>query len=158
MRILNTSWNWKEGAPLHIECIRSVDIPEILELWRMIPSINAALGKGDEPCELEAFLEKNPTTSLVIKDDLRIVGTILGGYDGRRGYVYHLAVHPSLQEKGYGKRLLKELLERFKSLGVVKVHLFVFKENCEAIAFYKHLGWTHRDDIDVFSMSIDGFI
>ena len=125
------------------------DMRAMLNLWSVTPGLG--LGKGDEEKALQVFLERNPSTCLVLRIDKGLIGTVLGGFDGRRGYIYHLAVHPDYQGKGYGKLLLNQVITELKSLGALKIHLFVFNDNQSATEFYHHLDWELRRDIQVFS-------
>ncbi|MEJ2296249.1 MAG: GNAT family N-acetyltransferase [Candidatus Lokiarchaeota archaeon] len=75
----------------------------------------------------------------------------MGGYDGRRGYVHHLAVDPDFQHQGYGRELMDELISRFKVMRVHKIHLFIEKYNLPVVEFYKKLGWEVRDDLVMMS-------
>ena len=83
--------------------------------------------------------------------DRKVIGVVIGAFDGRRGYVHHLAVSPEFQNKGYGKQLMEELHKRFRNLNVQKVHLFIEKYNADVINFYKKLGWEIRDDLIMMS-------
>ena len=73
---------------------------EMLEFWRSTPGIG--IGR-DTDQSLKLFIEKNPSTCLVIRDNGRLIGTVLGGFDGRRGYIYHLAVDPDYRGKDMAK-------------------------------------------------------
>lgn len=125
------------------------DMELMLDLWEATPGLG--IGKGDGKDSLKDFMRRNPSTCLVLRINENIVGTVLGGFDGRRGYIYHLAVHPDYQGKGYGKVLLNQVISELKSLGALKIHLFVFSDNQPAAEFYRHLGWELRRDIQVFS-------
>ncbi len=124
-------------------------IRDMLNLWQSIPGLG--VGLGDDEHSLQVFMSRNPATCLLLKNDEQIIGTVLAGYDGRRGYIYHLAVHPQFQQKGYGKWLLNQVLSELKALGAKKIHLFVYRNNEEAISFYIHNKWKLRGDIQVLS-------
>ena len=89
--------------------------------------------------------------SIVGKIDGVIIAVVMGAFDGRRGYVHHLAVNPAFQKKGYGKKLMLELHKRFSKKEVVKVHLFVEIETEGVIEFYEKIGWHVRDDLIMMS-------
>jgi len=76
---------------------------------------------------------------------------ILGGFDGRRGLVHHLAVLPEYQGKGIGKVLMYKLEETFKKMGVVKINFWVENRNLKVTDFYRKLGYELRDDIVTMS-------
>ena len=79
------------------------------------------------------------------------MGTVMAGFDGRRGYIYHLAVHPQYQGQGYGKALLEKAITELENLGAQKIHLTVFNDNHRAIEFYRRQGWKERDEIKMMS-------
>lgn len=132
-----------------VEKAQLTDMVPMLNLWKATPGLG--VGKGDGEDSLRDFMQRNPSTCLVLRIDEGIVATVLGGFDGRRGYIYHLAVHPDYQGKGYGKVLLNQVISELKSLGALKIHLFVFNDNQLAAGFYNHQGWELRQDIQVFS-------
>ncbi|HOB12534.1 MAG TPA: GNAT family N-acetyltransferase [Syntrophomonadaceae bacterium] len=134
-----------------IELARQTDIPYMLELWQDTPGVG--LGPGDDEISLTAFMQRNPTTCLVLKYQDSIIGTVLGGFDGRRGYIYHLVVHKDFRRQGYGKKLLQEAVKQLKALKADKIHLFVLKTNPEVEGFYEKQGWIKRKDIEIFSFN-----
>lgn len=135
-----------------MELATPADIPAMLELWRAAPGVS--LGAGDNEISLAVLIERNPSTCLVLKYQDSIIGTVLGGFDGRRGYIYHLVVHKDFRRQGYGKKLLQEAVKQLEALGADKINLFVLKSNPEAEGFYEKLGWIKRSDIEVFSLNL----
>ncbi|MFX0001752.1 MAG: GNAT family N-acetyltransferase [Candidatus Hermodarchaeota archaeon] len=121
---------------------------EVIELWRRA-GIN--VGSTDTREELERVVQQNPDLFLIGKVDNNVISVVLGGFDGRRGYVHHLAVDPGHQKKGYGKKIMEELMNKFLELKVHKVHLFIEKDNKEVVEFYQNLGWEIRDDLIMMS-------
>ncbi len=121
---------------------------EIIELWR---KAGISVGSTDTKEELKKILERNPQLFLVGKLDDIIISVVIGGFDGRRGYVHHLAVDPEHQKKGYGKLIMSKLMDEFLKLRVHKVHLFIEKYNKEVVEFYQNLGWEIRDDLIMMS-------
>ncbi len=134
---------------LQIEKAELTDIGSMLKLWKTIPGLG--IGNSDEEELLEIFINRNPSTCLVLRTEKVLLGTILGGFDGRRGYIYHLAVHPDYRGRGLGKLLLNNVVFELRKLGVQKIHLFVFNNNKVAVDFYHRQGWQLRQDIQVFS-------
>jgi ribosomal protein S18 acetylase RimI-like enzyme len=126
-----------------IRAMEPSDYDDILVLWKSLPGMG--LSSADEREKITAFLGRNPTTCLVAEREERIVGTVLGGWDGRRGYVYHLAVDEGLQEMGIGTALMDEVEQRFRVLGARRIHLMIYRDNT-AWAFYEKRGWFFRDD------------
>ena len=76
---------------------------------------------------------------------------MIGAFDGRRGYVHHLAVDPDYQKMGYGKTIMEALIEQFRTKNIQKVHLFIEKSNKSVIKFYSNLGWDMRADLIMMS-------
>ncbi|MHA1669145.1 MAG: GNAT family N-acetyltransferase [Promethearchaeota archaeon] len=135
-----------------IENFSMKDYDEIIQIWEA-SGIN--LGSSDTKEEIEIVFHRNPELFLVGKIDGEIISVVIGAFDGRRGYVYHLAVSPKYQKNGYGTQIVNELNERFKKKGVHKVHLFIEKNNDKIINFYKKLGWEIRDDLIMMSFVPD---
>ena len=138
-----------EAAGCRIERASALDTGEMLGFWRSIPGLG--MGQGDTDESLRIFMVRNPSTCLLLRDNGRLVGTVMGGFDGRRGYIYHLAVHPNYRDRGYGKALLERVTKELKALGAPKIHLFAFSDNQVAAGFYPSQGWEKRRDIQVFS-------
>lgn len=125
---------------------------QALALWKSLPGLG--LSRADEKNEIQIFLTINPSTCFVAKKEKRVIGTILGGSDGRRGYIYHLAVESNEQHKGIGKELVWTCLNAFKEIGIQKCHIFVISDNDEGIEFWKNVGWELRGDILIMSKEI----
>ena len=121
---------------------------EIIELWR---KAGISVGSTDTKEELEIMAKRNPQLFLIGKIDQKIISVVMGGFDGRRGYVHHLAVDPDYQKKGYGEMIIDDLLDRFHKMRVHKVHLFIEKCNKDVVDFYRDLGWEIRDDLIMMS-------
>ena len=96
---------------------------------------------------ISRFLERNPETCFVAIDNNEIVGVILCGNDGRRGYIYHTAVKPSKRNKGIGTKLVDEAMKAFEDIGITKVALVVFEKNEIGNAFWENKGFTPREDL-----------
>jgi putative acetyltransferase len=92
--------------------------------------------------------------SFVAKTEGRIVGAVLCGHNGRRGYIHHLAVHPQFRRKGIGTTLSDQCLRSLRAAGIQKCHLYVYNDNETAIRFWVEAGWTSRTDIGVISREI----
>ena len=135
-----------------IRTMRISDYEQAVQLWQSLPGIG--LSNADEKDNICDFLKKNPSSCLVALNDGTLIGTILGGSDGRRGYIHHLAVQLSEQNKGIGKKLVDLCLNEFKKAGIQKCHIFVISDNAEGIAFWEKIGWQLRGDILVMSKEI----
>jgi ribosomal protein S18 acetylase RimI-like enzyme len=140
---------------LHIEPAQEKDIPGMLALWKDTPGLG--WGAGDDEESLAAFMQKNPQTCLVLKEGNSVWGTVLGGFDGRRGYIYHLVVDKDFRRQSYGKKLLQEVVGELERLNAEKIHLFVLRSNSEVVGFYEKQGWIKRKDIEVLSLDLTNY-
>jgi ribosomal protein S18 acetylase RimI-like enzyme len=125
------------------------DHAQALELWKRCPGIG--LSSADEREAIAGFLSRNPGLSFAAWRGRDLVGTSLCGSDGRRGYLYHLAVDPAERRRGLGSSLASASLGALASTGIRKCHLFVLADNEAGAAFWRAAGWTPRGDIAVFS-------
>ena len=115
------------------------DYAVVRVLWQMSgPGVQ--LSPSDEPVELERKLKRDPDLSLVMEDEGQILGTVIGGYDGRRGLVYHLAVTPERRGEGIGKALMAAIEDRLRRKGCFKYYLMVRKESPKILDFYLSIG------------------
>ena len=101
------------------------------------------------------FLDRNPTTCFVAQQDSGLDGVILSGHDGRRGYIYHLAVAPAQRRQGLGRQLLEAACVALKGEGINKAALVVFKSNLPGNKFWEAEGWTLRDDLNYRNRSLN---
>jgi ribosomal protein S18 acetylase RimI-like enzyme len=115
------------------------DYEEVVMLWES-SSPGIQLSPSDTPQEIQKKLLRDPDLFLVAVRDGRIVGTVFGGFDGRRGIVYHLAVQQGEQRRGVGRSLMAEIENRLRSKGCRKYYLLVTKDNEAALAFYDSIG------------------
>jgi len=121
-------------------------------LWERDPAIG--LSDADSECAIAAYLERNPGGSFVAVVGDEVVGTILCGHDGRRGYIHHLYVAPGHRMLGLGRQLVEAGLDYFGREGLGKCHLFIFGTNEPGKHFWRRVGFVQRDDLDVFSFSL----
>jgi ribosomal protein S18 acetylase RimI-like enzyme len=124
--------------------IFNLDFEAILALWKNAgPGIRVR--RSDEPEEILKKLQRDPDLFLVAEIDGMLVGSVMGGFDGRRGMVYHLAVESSHRKLGIGSSLMHELEQRLKEKGCIRAYLLVTHDNAGAIHFYEEMGWERMD-------------
>jgi N-acetylglutamate synthase len=128
------------------------DYEEVISLWRATPGIG--LSDADSREAIAAYLARNPGLSFVARDAQRLVGAVLCGSDGRRGYLHHLAVHPDARHQGTGQALVERCLSGLRGVGIHKCHLFVIAGNAAGGAFWQHVGWKLRTDLVIMSKDI----
>jgi putative acetyltransferase len=106
------------------------------------------LNESDTPEAIGLFFDRNPGLSLVALDPAgTIVGTVLCGHDGRRGYLHHLVVNPAARGRGLARALVNECLANLRALGIPKCNLYLYATNESDRAFWLHEGWAVRDDL-----------
>jgi ribosomal protein S18 acetylase RimI-like enzyme len=103
------------------------------------------IGRSDTREEIAKKLLRDPDLFLVAEDAGKIIGTVIGGYDGRRGLIYHLAVDQAYRGNGIGKALMAEVEKRLTAKGCLKSYLLVTRENTDVIDFYEQLGWEKME-------------
>ncbi len=115
------------------------DLDEARALWQ---ATGMWLRPSDTPEQMAMLLAREPDLQVAARDGSgRLIGTALGGWDGRRAYVYHLAVAPDAQRRGIGERLMDELEERFRARGALKAKLQVLAGNEVSRAFFAARGY-----------------
>lgn len=131
----------------------TADHPRLIALWERTPGIQ--LRRDDEFEPFAAYLARNPDLSLVLEAEGALIGSLLVGYDGRRGYLQHLVVDAPYRGRGLARRMLDEALARLARLGIGKSHVFVLRDAPEALAFWEgQAGWGRRDDILIYSAGV----
>lgn len=120
------------------------DLAAVFLLWQA-SSPGVHMGFSDTPAEIARKLERDPDLFLVAEMEGRLVGTVIGGFDGRRGLVYHLAVDPQVRQLGIGSFLMKEVELRLHQKGCYKAYLLVVQDNPQAVDFYTRRGWDIMD-------------
>ena len=101
----------------------------------------------DTPQAIGRFLDRNPETCFVAVEAEVICGVILAGNDGRRGYLYHVAVHPEHRRKGIATALVDLVIEKMREIGISKIGLLVFEHNADGNTFWEEMGFCRRNDV-----------
>jgi ribosomal protein S18 acetylase RimI-like enzyme len=91
--------------------------------------------------DIERKLAQQPDLFLVAEIDQQVVGTVMAGYEGHRGWLYYVGVHPAHQRRGIGSALVQRAVEQLRLCGCPKVNLLVREDNPGAEAFYQELGF-----------------
>ena len=129
------------------------DYDEVYALWENVGD-GIHLRVSDELDEIRKKIERDPNLFLVAQTGDAIIGTVLGGFDGRRGMMYHLAVLPAYRRKGIASRLVDALEEKLREKGCIRYYLLVTKDNQEAINFYEKRGWENMDNLHPFAKNL----
>ncbi len=137
-----------------IRTITISDYEKVYELWTKIEGIGMR-SIDDSKEGISKFLARNPNSNFVAIIDDTIVGTILSGHDGRRGYIYHTAVDIKYRGNEIGKLLVNRALEALEKEGINKVSLVVFKTNDIGNSFWSAMGFEERSDLNYRNKSIN---
>lgn len=126
---------------MRVRPFRVSETEAVLSLWERSEISRPWL---DLRAEIVEKMKRDRSLFLVAEDAGVVIGVVMGAYDGRRGWVYHLAVEPDLRRHGIGRLLMRELEDRMARMGVVKVNLQVRHDNLAVVGFYDALGY--RDE------------
>ena len=130
------------------------DYDEVYQLWNSSPGVG--LRSMDDSREgIERFIRRNPTTNFVAVENNSIVGVVLGGHDGRRGYLYHVCVEQSHRQKSIGRLLIQHVIDAMKVEQISRLALFCLRDNNLGNQFWNSLGWTERTDLYCFVLNND---
>jgi len=124
---------------LNIRTFQAGDEKQVISLWKECDLI---VPWNDPARDIERKLQVDPDLFLVGVERGHIIATVMGGYEGHRGWINYLAVHPDRRGKGFAKAIMGEVEQRIKAKGCPKICLQVRKTNHAVIAFYKSIGYT----------------
>lgn len=129
------------------------DYDEVYEMWQI--TTKRALSKADEKDQMERYLKHNAGMSQVAVVDGKIVGTVLAGHDGRRGFIHHMAVLPEFRRKKIGHALAQTAIQKIREQDIDKTHIFCYQNNETGQSFWRDFGFEKREDVFVYSFSND---
>jgi ribosomal protein S18 acetylase RimI-like enzyme len=129
------------------------DYPAVRHLWENAGS-GIQLRRSDDPDEIQKKLQRDPDLFLVAETSGEMVGTVIGGFDGRRGIVYHLAVAERFRKQGIGELLMDELERRLRTKGCIRCYLLVTTDNDSTMRFYEKRGWARMDHISTYGKDL----
>ena len=137
---------------MKIEKFKIESYDEVVGLWR---KAGIEIVSSDTIDEVTRVLNRNPDLFLIGRVQEKIIAVVMGAFDGRRGYVHHLAVDPDYQKMGFGKSIMEALIEQFRTKNIQKVHLFIEKSKKSVVKFYSNLGWDVREELIMMSFVPD---
>lgn len=130
---------------MKVKKIKSSDLPALFKLWKRAGlSVNNDMSREQKECWM--MIELNPTSCLALWEGKKIIGSVFGTFNGRRGWIYHLAVDPKYQNKGYGKLLLNTVEKALKEKGATKILLWINYFNKKISSFYEKNGFSILKD------------
>ena len=129
------------------------DFPLVTDLWKNTEGVG--LNESDTEPAIARYLEQNKEMSCVATTDAgKIIGALLCGHDGRRGYLYHLAVAPDFRRHGVARAMLAHCFKYLAAAKIARCDIFLFTENKAGEQFWRHNGWTDRVDLKVFQKPV----
>ena len=133
-----------------IDELTEADYEPVMALWNSTPGVRAT----ESPGEFCRILARNPGLSCVARDGEQLVAAILFCHDGRRGYLYHLAVAESHRRQGIARAMVDRCLALLTKLGITRCTLFVVADNEDGAAYWKHTGWRERVDLKAMAKDL----
>ncbi|HJR81139.1 MAG TPA: GNAT family N-acetyltransferase [Anaerolineales bacterium] len=129
------------------------DFDSVLGLWKSIEK-GVHVGRSDTLSEIQKKIRRDPDLFLVAEQEGSIVGSVLGGFDGRRGLIYHLAVAAPSRGMGIGSQLMEAVEARLRAKGCLKCYLLVTTDNADVGQYYRQRGWYHMQDIHLYGKEL----
>jgi ribosomal protein S18 acetylase RimI-like enzyme len=126
---------------MKIRPFKKSDEEEVIKLWF---KCNLVVPWNNQKSDIVRKLKVNTELFLVGIIDDKIISTVMGGYEGHRGWVNYLAVDPDFQKQKYGKEIMRVIEDKLKELGCPKINLQVRDDNTEVIEFYKSIGYYYE--------------
>jgi len=145
------------NTPTTIRLMTINDYEQVYALWLSTPDMGLN-NLDDTEDGIAKYLSRNPGTCFVAEYESRIVGVILSGHDGRRGFIYHAAVCEGMQRRGIGTALVDAAMTALDNEGIHKVALVVYGNNEKGNTFWEKQGFTTRDDLVYRNRSITELI
>jgi len=132
---------------MKIRNYKSSDKNSVISLWKYV--FNPQKPHNDPEIAIDMKIKQNDGLLFVAEDNNQIIGTIIAGFDGHRGWLYSLALHPQHRRKGIGTQLVKKAIRELKKLGCLKVNLQINSDNAEVVEFYKKNDFLVEDRISM---------
>ena len=125
--------------------LRPQDYAAATALWNSAPGVRTS----ESPEEFSRILARNPGLGCAAEMNGELIGAVLACHDGRRGYLYHLAVADSHRSLGIGRDMVERCLQRLKALGIERCSIHLIVDNAQGAAFWQRIGWRERTDLKV---------
>jgi putative acetyltransferase len=145
--------NPNDGDGTIIRLFRLEDYDAAIILWRRTEGVG--LNESDTRPAIAAHLRRNPRLSFVAEKDGRIIGAVLCGHDGRRGYLHHLSVARRYRQRGIGRRLVCACFAGLRKAGIPKCNIFIYANNAAGMKFWKHTGWSLRTELRLMQIRLE---
>ncbi|MDX1810114.1 MAG: GNAT family acetyltransferase [Sulfurospirillaceae bacterium] len=124
---------------MHIDEFKLENTDEVIDLWSRCGLLAP---QNDPKKDIERKMKVDPDLFLVLKEEGKIIGSVMGGYEGHRGWINYLAVDPKSRRCGVARKLMTEVEQRLIKKGCPKINLQVRESNLEVLAFYDKIGYS----------------
>jgi N-acetylglutamate synthase len=141
-----------KSSTYRIDTMKLSDFSAVSRLWRNSEGIG--LNESDTKANIAIYLKRNPAMSFVARKGKTIIGAVLCGHDGRRGYLHHLAVAKDRRGDGIGKKLVEASFSALARAGITRCNIYLFNNNTEGEAFWLHNGWKRRPDLQMLQKAV----
>ncbi|UCF59515.1 MAG: GNAT family acetyltransferase [Candidatus Bathyarchaeota archaeon] len=118
----------------------------VIDLWK---KCDLVVPQNDPVEDIHKKLEFQPELFFIALLKNKVIGSVMTGYDGHRGWLYYLAVLPEYQKRGYGRQLVEKAVKELRKLGCLKANLQVRTDNASVVNFYKHLGFKMEERVSL---------
>ena len=116
----------------------SQNMDDVIDLWNRC---NLLRSWNDPKKDIKRKIKVNPELFLLGFIDNRLLATVVGGYDGHRGWINYLAVDPAYKQRGFGKQIMEAVEEKIGALGCPKINIQVRADNKDTLKFYESIGY-----------------
>lgn len=137
-------------STIEYRVMQDKDIEAALLFWENMEGVHLHSNGEETHSAIQSYLQRNPNLSFIAVSDLKIVGAVMCGHDGRRGYLNHLGVDTKYRCKGIAKQLLERVENELIRIGIKKEALFVLCDNISAQEFYEHIGWKEETIVKTY--------
>lgn len=118
----------------------------LIDLWK---ECNLVVPQNDPATDIQKKLDFQPKLFLIALLDAQLIGSVMAGYEGHRGWLNYLAISPKHQRQGYGKKLVNKAIEELRKVGCLKLNTQIRKSNISAIEFYKRIGFKEDNVVSL---------
>lgn len=146
--------SWETETAVQLVPMTMEHYPAVFALWQQTPGV--VLRQTDSAASIARYLTRNPGLSVVAMVGDEIIGSIMAGHDGRRGFLQHAVVVPAWRDKGIARSMQNWCLEKLTAEQVMWVHLDVTLENTSGQSFWRKHGWEPRAELLRLSIKVNG--
>ncbi|TWU43635.1 Acetyltransferase YpeA [Rubripirellula tenax] len=133
--------------PIHVRHYEPSDRDDVISLWDDV--FPDSTGHNDPAASIQRKYDADDGLFFVAELDATVIGTVVAGYDGHRGWIYSLAVTPTQQRRGIGSTLIRHAEQALSNLDCPKINLQVRSQNDAVVAFYGSLGYDTEQRISM---------